>query len=244
MIQFDFLEISGSIADFQTRKKNANLSRFTLILPTYITFLPYFWGTPPGKKNVMNSPKGCRTDLLQLQPNDEQKRDGTSSQVVSALCFCMDLRPVKSHPNLGVNSLGEWVEFRQGSQRFVGWRDFFLFGGQQKRVSSKKKTERMVVTKTGSGGGWDVKCFWEDLTFGGVNKLYFLGWRGCWNFSKGLLLRSGEKFWAKMLGMPGREFFFGWPAESWLKNQRPGCGLFFAFYASSRLVISKWLFFF
>ena len=22
-------------------------------------------------------------------------------QVVSALCFCMDLRPVKSHPNLG-----------------------------------------------------------------------------------------------------------------------------------------------
>lgn len=231
MIQFDFLEISGSLTDFQTRKNMRILADSPQFCQKFHVFT-LFLGHPPEKTTSWIPPKDVVADLLQLPQRDEQKRDDTSSpQVVSALCFCMDLRPVKSHPNLGGEvKLGE-VSFASpsGHVRFVGWGDFFSFGAKKNGwvpPQKKRKGSRMVVTKQKGGGCgmWNV--------FGGFDffRVYSLGWRGCWNFSKGLLLRSGEKFWAKMLGMPGRfVFFLGGPTESWLNNQRPGCGFFVAF---------------
>lgn len=211
MIQFDFLEISGSITDFQTRKKLRILADSPKFCQTYHVFT-LFLGHPPEKK-VMNSPKDVGQTCSNY-PNDEKNGTGRRPQVVSALCFCMDLRPVKSHPTLGVKLVSEWIAVGQE----IRWGDFFVWRKENGWV--QKKNERMEVTKQKGGVGCEM--FLEGSTFGGVNKLYFLGWRGCWNFSKGLLLRSGEEFWAKMLGMPGREFFFG---SNWIMVEQPKAGV-------------------
>lgn len=126
------------------QKKHANLSRFTQILPNISRFYPYFWGTPR-KKTSWIPPKDVVTDLLQLQPQRRKNtgRDGTSSQVVSALCFCMDLRPVKSHPTLGGELVG-WGEFRiaVGSRQIRWLGRFFCCLGATKMGELPKKNRK------------------------------------------------------------------------------------------------------
>ena len=129
MIQFDFLEISGSIPDFQTRKKMRILADSPKFCQKYHVFTPIF-GAPPGKKRH-EFPQRMSDRPAPTTTERRKKRDGTSPQVVSALCFCMDLRPVKSHPTLGGELVG-WVSFASPSvtsDSLVG-EIFFVWGNK------------------------------------------------------------------------------------------------------------------
>ena len=77
----------------------------------------------------------------------------------------MDLRPVKSHPTLGVKS---WVSElnRQGSRQ-IRWLGRFFSFGATKMGEFQKKTGKDGSYKNREWGG-DVGCemFLEDLTLG------------------------------------------------------------------------------
>ena len=214
MIQFDFLEISGSITNFQTRK-NANLSRFTLILPDISRFYPYFWDTPQ-KKERHEFPQRMSWQTCSNYHRTTKKTGRDVSPGGECLVFLYGpTTSQKPSESRGWTRWVRWVSHRRRvtSDSLVG-ENFFPLGATKMGEFQKRKTERQDGSYKNREWGVGCEMFLEDSTLGGVNQLYFLGWRGCWSFSKGLLLRSGEKFWAKMLGMPGRvQLNHGWTTK-------------------------------